>query len=425
VTSRLLENIKSFGYQVPQDPEKLLYDFYFMIGYLHGDREDKIIDFVFKEAVKDCVNALHKHMLMALLWSLSCEARHAEEESDIEAIYEDFLNGEPIGNNDEKYLVFWQNYFDSYENLRATKKLPTIAVKTAKRIQKVSDHLSDEARDDDKAKWINITKSEKTSDLEKKVAKIMMQATTKPSARKNAFYILLATKEKVKFSSLDVANAFIFLFKDIEWYEGYGGDSWADIAIAYKKLLESSSLADKIVWIDHAYDLQHNNGTVFSKVSSYDKNGFGWLQKALSWKKNATDLRGFYDRVSGSLKPVVAWVAKNEHGKALDTYEAPEIHVGDFVEVKPSKVIAFKCEASFWGWETSKILDPQYYKGVAMIIDNPDFDEDGGDPEVVSIKVLDSTGVIIDAIHEIPASFMQRIKKAPPKVVVKAMEATL
>lgn len=383
--TRFLENMKSFGYQVPKDPEKLLYDFYFMVGYIHGDREDKIIDFVFKEAVKDCVTALHKHMLMALLWSLSCEARHAEEESNIEGLYEDFLAKEDyLDSNALKYIPFWQSYFDNYNTFLATKRLPNITVKTASRIQ-------------------NLSKSGVANDLEKAMAKFMMQAATMPTARKNAFRTLLATKEKAKFSALDLANAFIFLFKDPEWADGYGGDNWADIAIAYKKLLESTSVADKIVWIDHAYDLQHNNGTVFSKVTSYDKEGFSWLRRALYWKKNIEDLRGFYDKVSGSLKPVVAWVAKNEHGKALDTYNSGEITVGDFVVVKNKLQKDFIKEAGFWGW-SEDLLDSNSYLIVTNIVDY----YVGAEPDVVSILLCDKTGWQQDTAHEIPLSYFEK-----------------
>ena len=48
---KLLEGIKTFGYKPPKDPEQLLYDFYFMAGYLPTNHEDKVLAFVFQEAL--------------------------------------------------------------------------------------------------------------------------------------------------------------------------------------------------------------------------------------------------------------------------------------------------------------------------------------------------------------------------------------
>lgn len=381
--TRILENMKSFGYQIPKDPEKLLYDFYFMVGFIHRDREDKVLDFVFKEAVRDCVDALHKHMTAALLWSLSCESRHAETETD----FPDYVDILVEDREEDIFFKFFRNHLNDHPE--ASIYLPF---------------------------WMDYVTVLLNNDGE--------PASAKPiNKRIKAFKILLSLKKKHKFTSKDLAKGFIYLFRSFEWYPGYGGDSWADIADAYLHLLEAKTLADKIVWIDHAYDLQHNNGTVFSKVTSYDKEGFSWLRRALFWKKNIKDLRGFYDRVSGSLRPVVAWVAKNEHGLTIEGYESADIAKGDLVSVKPSQVEDYKREGAFWGW-TDLILEPKYFKIVKILTDNPD-DFEAADPDVVSILICDPNDKAFSkTIHEIPASYFEKDKRKAP-LLVKKLQAEI
>ena len=53
----------------------------------------------------------------------------------------------------------------------------------------------------------------------------------------------------------------LFDIFDQPWRSGYGGKAWADIVRAVK---EYDTIAPS-AWIDHVVDLEHNNGTVFSK----------------------------------------------------------------------------------------------------------------------------------------------------------------
>jgi hypothetical protein len=46
-----------------------------------------------------------------------------------------------------------------------------------------------------------------------------------------------------------------------EWRSGYGGEAWQDIAIALTEYEKTPPAA----WLDHVVDLEHNNGTAFSK----------------------------------------------------------------------------------------------------------------------------------------------------------------
>ena len=52
---------------------------------------------------------------------------------------------------------------------------------------------------------------------------------------------------------------------DQDWRAGYGGKAWGDIVQA---LIEYDAM-DKTAWIDHVVDIEHNNGTAFSKPDGY------------------------------------------------------------------------------------------------------------------------------------------------------------
>jgi len=80
-------------------------------------------------------------------------------------------------------------------------------------------------------------------------------------------------------------DAFIFL----DWPSGMGGYKWANIVDAYNRLKSVQTDKNKMVEIDHVYDIQHNTNSVFSHVDSYTKpNGdYSWINDALTFKNTA------------------------------------------------------------------------------------------------------------------------------------------
>ena len=92
-------------------------------------------------------------------------------------------------------------------------------------------------------------------------------------------------------------------FRELNWHDSYGGETWGKIADAWRSLDKAKTRQDMAVWIDHVYDLQHNTDTVFNKLKSYYKDrGYGWIKDALDFKANLKDLWELYDKVSPSMQ---------------------------------------------------------------------------------------------------------------------------
>jgi hypothetical protein len=289
---KLLENILSFGYKVPKDPEKLLYDFYFLVGYVYGnegkilkevsdeDGEQKAAAFVLQEAVNDCVNNLQGHMLRALKWSLSAEFRHTFDKTS-SRYWERELKPEAfkfLKVFREKYNALSDDYYRVFNPGRKQAKLTSDEIASAPDIQNRHSVMSG-----------------------------------RNATYMDSYLALQSTQKQLGYTEDQFSDVLISVYDDISWAGSYGGKNWAKIAKAYKKLLAANTLPMKIVYIDHAYDLQHNTGSVFTKVKAYykeDSGNLNWLAKALDWKRDAQDIRDYYDKVSLSLRSLVGWVAK-------------------------------------------------------------------------------------------------------------------
>ncbi len=361
MVSKLLESILSFGYNPPKDPEKLLYDFYFLVGYVYGnegkilkevsdeDGEQKAMAFVLNEAVVDCTNNLQKHMLRALKWSLSAEFRHVFSKTS-SRYWEKELTPEAfkfLKVFREKYNALSDDYYRVFNPGRKQAKLATDEIASAKDIQPREGGLSG-----------------------------------RNATYMDSYLAIQSAQKQLGYSEEQFANVLFSVYNDISWAGSYGGKNWAKIATAYKKLLAANTLTLKIIYIDHAYDLQHNTGSVFTKVKAYYKEGsssLNWLAKALDWKRDARDLRDYYDMVSLGLKPLVGWVSKKfgstieerfPFGKADPERAAPEtktkssasmdkLTINTYIEVSSPKD-----EIRLMTW----MIDQQY---VNIITDQP------------------------------------------------------
>lgn len=302
---RILEKgIKNFEYNPPKDPELLLYDFYFLIGYLPQKHEDPELRFTFTEALDICTKNLQKHMLRALKWALSAEFRHS-------------LNSH-MDKGDIAYQI---------KTAKPAKDIPEDDLPTSLTKGAADFYLAYE-----KAYYLNVSGtvsatvngSEKLDAIAQRRSVKSLQRGSAHLSGRNATYggSYLAVNEaqkELKLSDVQVGSYMAEIFNKGSWDSSFGGKAWGRIAEGYVKLLKADTTQGRIIYIDHAYDLQHNTGTVFTKVKTYYKGGgYDWIKRALDWKKDNSDIREFYTRVSPSLRYVVAWVGKNSYGVTLE-----------------------------------------------------------------------------------------------------------
>jgi hypothetical protein len=101
------------------------------------------------------------------------------------------------------------------------------------------------------------------------------------------------------------------LFLKADWNQGYGGPKWAGVVDGYFKLNNAKTTNTLIVAIDHVYDLQHNNGSIFTKVKDYGKvsNGkrdFDWIKKALDYKRDLRSSKDLLNKVSPTMNKLAS-----------------------------------------------------------------------------------------------------------------------
>jgi hypothetical protein len=94
-----------------------------------------------------------------------------------------------------------------------------------------------------------------------------------------------------------------WLFSKADWNENFGGRAWVAIVNSYFQLLAATSKPQLTIAIDHVYDLEHNTGTLFDKVTAYSKEGsYAWLKTALDHKARIRSAKELLPFVSQSMK---------------------------------------------------------------------------------------------------------------------------
>jgi hypothetical protein len=163
---------------------------------------------------------------------------------------------------------------------------------------------------------------------------------------------------------IDFARMSADAFKNLSWSSAYGGKAWADIAQGYIDLRQalnnynpeapspSSESAEKLIAaIDHAFDLEHNTGTVLNKVNYFDVGGYNWIKKALDDKRDA-DMYSIASKASSDMRKLghevlkVAGIQDKQLKKVpaeagiptkkikLAGFTSSAIQVGDIVKLK-------------------------------------------------------------------------------------------
>jgi hypothetical protein len=262
----------SFTYEMPRDKEQQLYDFY-MLSALKGSGDPHI-----EEAVRwtrqKLLPALKKELLKAVFFSLMSEFRHAGyryfDMGDYEReIFED-QDLIPYRDVFYKYLKLFKQYWQEGDT-------PPEAMKQ---------HEGEDYN------------------------RIASYAAAKGAGPR--WKMVRVVEEG---------------FTDLSWEAGYGGIAWSKIARGWLKLNGAKDLDDMQVWIDHVYDLQHNNDTVFNKLMEYYKDGHRWIMNALNHKARIKSPWELQDKISDSMKRLAGYVFKGNvpaYQKRSDIYGTAE-----------------------------------------------------------------------------------------------------
>jgi len=300
----LTEKFSTFKYEIPKDKEQLLYDFY--MSTLLGDTDDTDADAAVDEMKTKLYRNLKKEMLTAVGLAIASEFRHA---FDGEGTFDEPRNHK--GDLDASEMKA-MDLFEKTINKIARKPEDLSAITPRqKRVLKGSSRIR---------------------------IRSFIQAMKIFESQGISFQEFIKTTKKV--FEMDI------------WEEDYGGDAWMQIADGWLRLYNAKDRGNLIAAIDHIYDLQHNNDSVFEKVQSYYKGGeIKWLHDALEHKKHIKEPHELYDKISPQLKRLAAFVIKKNYGKTLEDYlkdtqgfGSSNLEVGDIVTLSKLGVEEYDAE---------------------------------------------------------------------------------
>jgi len=288
----LLELYSNWVYKAPKDKEKQLYDFY-ALSLVNPElikNENIGLSMAFEEARETISNFLIKEFKQVVLFSLASEFRHVGGLIPISVLKE-------AQNLLEDVIKNFPKFFEKY-----LKYMPG----------KVSFKI-------------------KGNEVELKNFnyKIIWK-------RKDSYKAILKTKYPPKKLTEIFKYSFMMISNILETTV-YGSKPWVNIAKAWNKLFKVKNLGDKIVLIDHIYDLQHNTDTIFTKIKEYSKDGgYVWLKNALDFKKNITNPFELYNVMSAGLKGPFAYYMKQSSGITLQKFKSKIVKVirGDRTEYR-------------------------------------------------------------------------------------------
>ncbi len=280
----LNERFNNWTYFVPKDKEHRLFDFYATSLVFPDSLSDINMKIAFKEAQEKIVNQLVEDFKFALYFALASEFRH--------------IGGVEPADPDERAAIApsARRFFDKIGQKEFYSKYVALLRKTD---------------------W-------ERGDSFRALKKINMAPNTMAKIFEDAM-------------NAQFFNRFMGA--------GYGGHAWGMVAQAWGKLYNVKKHSDKMVLVDHIYDLQHNNDTVFDKVRSYYKHdSLRWLKKALDFKRDIKDPFALYDRISPGLQDPFAYVMKMQNGITLQAFREEtgsqpptKIEPGMFVKLKRVK----------------------------------------------------------------------------------------
>lgn len=293
----LSETFGNFEYRIPRDKKQQMADFYalsmlynrssFDLSRLkaiqkHGidsyqfgkpfnvDNDfthEDLVDYALNEAVQKLLPQLQKKLLKELLLAISSEVRHIND-SMFDADISRLLKKSSANKNTiDKFQQFLSNFTSDYEG----------------------NHV-----------------------LNGKIV------------RSNMSYAFLLD------SGLD-SDEFVklckFFFNNGEWGEDYGGRLWADICVAWSDLNKANSIPALFTQIDHVYDIQHNTGSVFNKLNTYENNGYKWIKEFLDKKATIRSPLELYVDLSPGIRKLILAASKLKFGSSLEQMNLPVVNL--------------------------------------------------------------------------------------------------
>lgn len=119
----------------------------------------------------------------------------------------------------------------------------------------------------------------------------------------------------------DWAKLASWLFSNIRWPGSFGGPAWASIADGWLHLNNAKG-ASMLTYIDHVFDLQHNTGSVFTKLKGYQKeSGYDWIQEALDHKRDLVSPFEMFEHISPSMRELAKIGIKLKTGQTWPDFE--------------------------------------------------------------------------------------------------------
>ncbi len=265
----LKEAFSNWRYNLPNDKELQLYDFYMLTSLPEPD--DINLETSLNEAKKSLIDSLYPAMLEAVYFALCCSYRNIiDDKGRVRRDRKTVLQ--------EQDVFYRQNGVDGF-------------LDTYKEYLGHKDY-GDEKGSSSKYDW-------SYNALEK---------TLKDFGKDRRWFV----------------ENLLEAYNEDWWYSGDAQDprlvKWREIAKGWIRLDNANSLDEKIIAIDTIFSLHHNSGSLFDKLRDYYKSGYYWLQNALDLKRDIKDTRELWPRISTGLKSFAAAVIKDATGKTLQDF---------------------------------------------------------------------------------------------------------
>ena len=309
---QLLFESFDFNYIIPEDKELQLFDFYTLNfiskaadateteNYLQFREDSKEVYKAVGETEQKLLPFLKKELLDAVFFSICCEMRHS---SEYKALPTAALKA--IFRYKEEYINY-SEFIDLYNQ--------TFNLQFYEFLKYKKEFLQNYSFDEQRLKaYFAFTKCECSKEQFVRISHKMF------------------SKEKI-------------------WDKNFGGKVWKDISESWLKLnrVNNSNISELYIWIDHIYDLQHNNGSVLNKVERYKKYNKELNSESCSWLKDALDLKRDVKN---------PWILVEKCSNDIQKLASRVLHLKGYGSTEKSKDIFYNTDR-----EAKQITDDSYKK---------------------------------------------------------------